>query len=115
MLDKLKSFLETPEGIESVKNFFDKINRKDIRHKKYYKLINQEYIDKVYHKYCNKPYHSRFGNLLWNIYDYAKEEGIEATDEEYEKYGSCFTSGMYKVYGRFIERMDGQGSEINVF
>ncbi len=116
-LEEILEYMKTPEGEKEFSERYDKYHakydRRNERHKKYHKLINDEYMDKVYKKY-QTDYKKRFYRLLFNIYEYAESLNVEANEKEIEEYSSYFTSGMFIVDNRVIERMSGQGTEIAI-
>lgn len=88
------------------------------------KILDKKFIDPVIKKiiqkydsdeYVNKEYKKGFiprEGLFWFLYNFTKKYGDKATDEEFEKHSSMFTSEIYFLHNWIIERIDGQGSSI---
>lgn len=132
MFQKLKDYLDTEEGKESLKRFFENIRIEEERlnsqlerfHLKFgdkskffdvvQKIIekynSEKYRNREYYKVCCQPRES----LYFFLYEYAKKYGREVTDDEYGKYGNIFTAGLYYVNGFFFNLMQGQGSVVKV-
>lgn len=135
VLEKMKAFMDSDEGKEFNKNYFQKqedqykmlqsqLDRFNIK-LGYYdeeRKLNFEYIlNKLIEKYDSNKYYYRWMNrgieppcdLYWFLFEYAKKYGKKPTRKE-RKYINMFTSECYIVYGYFIQRMDGQGSVIRI-
>lgn len=129
MLEQLKLLLSTPEGMQSAIDFFGKCNKDDeildqqlIRfHDKLnlgldFNLIVGSIITKHKSDIYKNRYHKRSQeppeSLFWFLFEYAKKYGRGCDDDEYEKYGNMFVSGMYFINDFYIMCMNGQGSII---
>lgn len=128
-IEKVKEWLNSPEGEESIKRFSEKMKAEEERKQRYIKYIHYNYknrldeiIQKLVDKYDSNEYINREYSLgyqpretlLWVIFTYVKECGTEFTDEEYQKYGCMFTGEMYYLGDWTFEVMHGQGSVLNV-
>lgn len=97
---QLERFHVKYNDVESFTNIVEKINTKYDSDSYYYRYMNRG---------CEPPY-----ELYWFLFKYASKYGREASDLEYTKYGNDFTTVIYYVCGYFFNRMDGQGSVIEV-
>lgn len=131
MLQRLIDHLNTEEGKKSVDDYFDRIIQQekiedsqiDRFHIKYNTPEKFSYIvEKILKKYRSKEYVNReYGlgrmpneELLFFLYNYAKKYGREATDEEFETHGNCFTADLYIIHDYCFNIMNGQGTIIKV-
>ena len=96
-LDRLHTYIKDDEHFETI---IQKIQNK---------YESNEYVNKYYSR-CFIPSNP----LYFFLYHYAEKYGKEATVKEYKAFGNVFTSGLYKCRGYFFNRMDGQGSVIQI-
>ncbi len=129
-LEALKDFLNSPEGEESMKRFFEKLKVDEERKERYIQYIHDNYrdrldevIQKLLDKYDSSEYISREHNLgyepretlLWVMSTYANKYGTEFTEEEFNKYCGMFTGSMYYLDNWVFEIIHGQGSALLVY
>lgn len=75
-------------------------------------------VDRIIMKYQSDEYRDKWYNLrkeppeelYWFLFQYAMRYGRECNEDEWRKYGTEFTSGMFYIHGYYISRLDGQGS-----
>ena len=129
-LQKLRDFLNSPEGEESIKRFRAKLKADEERKERYIQYIHDNYsdrldeiIEKLLDKYNSDDYvnrEHRIGyqpreKLLWVMSTYADKYGTEFTKEEYNKYCGMFTGSMYYLGDWVFEIIFGQGSALLVY
>jgi hypothetical protein len=127
ILEKLQKLLYSEEGKKSVTEYFDKINqRKDIENKQLERLdkINDfsNFVEKTISKYGDDKYRDRWYNrnitppedLFWFLFKYSEKYGRTCDEKEWELYGNMFSSALYFCKGYYFNRMDGQGSMIDI-
>lgn len=126
-LKKLDEFLNSEEGKKSLTDYVNKLNRKDARinnqlerfHDKY---NFSEFVNKVITKYDGDAYKDRWYNrsieppedLYWFLFSYVRRYGRECTVDEWETHANMFTSELYYHDGYYFNKMDGQGSVIQI-
>ena len=129
MLEDLKKLLSTEEGQKQADLYWGKVRKrreiKESQLEKSYKYNDRfsEIVDKIILKYDSDKYVNFWYKkgimppepLKFFIYEYSEKYGRECTVEECQKYGNCFTSGIYFINGYYVSRMDGQGSVIEIF
>ncbi len=128
-LDKMKNFLDSEEGQKSLKEWAEKDARIDAIHNSQlerfkYKFGNKlsEFIVKVEQKYNSNKYRDSWykrgieppESLYFFLCDYAEKYGRQANAKEWEKYGNTFTSELYYIDGFFFNKMNGQGTIVQV-
>lgn len=126
MFDKLNKHLESPEGKESVKAFFAKMDTQKLRLKNHIESFHAIYhnrIDEVmerlmrkYDSYKYREKERRLGyeareDLFWFMLAYAEKYGSECKDEQY---WNTFTGSAYYIGSYVIQVMHGQGSVIRI-
>lgn len=127
-LKKLQEFLESEEGQKRIADFANKLEREEeivTRQLERFKdrLGNfEQFTEKVIEKYSSDKYrHSWYSrgieppeDLFWFLFQYAEKYGRECNEEEWNQYGNMFTSALFFCNGYYFNRMDGQGSVIQV-
>jgi hypothetical protein len=126
-LKKIKDWFESEEAEKTFNDYIDKISIKDniIRRQleKLHKSGNfVQFTEKVVAKYNSNIYRDKWYNrgveppeyLLWFLFYYAKEYGRECNEDEWDKYSNMFSSNLFFCDGYYFNRMDGQGSMIEV-
>jgi hypothetical protein len=135
-LSKLSAYLESDEGKESARKYFEDIRNKELMGKSQLKRFHGKvgkdkeklvaFIEKVIAKYESKEYGDRelyvYGRepmteLYWFLLSYGMKHGIKVTKrnaKQYEKYLNMFTSEACELAGYIFQRMDGQGSVVRV-
>lgn len=126
MIDKLKAFLDSPEGQISTKEWGDKIvaeNKRLADRIERFHHQHKDHIDEVMErlitKYNSKEYVNReYGlgyeprePLFWFMLEYAKKHGVVCVDE---KYFNDFTGEAHYLGSYVIQVMHGQGSVIRI-
>ena len=129
-LDSLRDWLDSEEGQQSIIEFGEKLKKKKERQERYNQYIYDnfrdnldELIQKIYNKYSSEKYRDReygLGRepmevLFWTLLEYAKEYGVEFTEQEYEDYSCMFTGEMYYLGDWVFEVLHGQGSCVEVY
>lgn len=129
MLESLKKILESDEGKEETRKYFEHIYQKDaikiLQLERAYKIINhrfEEVVEKVLLKYYSDKYRDHWykrgyeppERLLYFLFDYAKKYGRELTSDEEKLHSNTFTSGIYTVNNYVFNLMLGQGSAMVV-
>lgn len=127
LLNNLKNFLETEEGKKEFEEYFHNVERKNKVRELQLERLHQsgkfkEFTEKVIAKYSTHEYVNRWYDrgiepeeaLYWFLFYYAKKYGTEATNNEYDLYGNMFTSELYHCEGYWFNKMDGQGSVIQI-
>jgi len=126
-IDKKKQYFENEEG----QNQFEKFNReqeiKEYQLNKFHlkfgnKIKFTTFLKKVIKKYNSDLYKNRWykrniqppEDLFWFLFYYAEKYGAECNEKEYKKYGNMFTSSLFRIYNYIFNRMDGQGSVIQI-
>lgn len=127
--DKLSSFLDSPEGEEFTRKYFEKIAKGELilqsqleRFHKNYANRFEEIILKLKNKYNSKEYvlkwHNRGyeppENLYYFLFSYAKKYGREPTEDEATLHGNMFTGDMAVVHGYIFNMMYGQGTALHI-
>lgn len=126
-LKKLSEFFNSEEGKKSVTDFAQKIKREaDIKTNQLERFNRRgnfvDFVEKVIVKYDSDKYRDGWYNrgieppedLLWFLFYYAEKYGRECSIEEWDLYGTPFTSNLFFCNGYYFNRMDGQGSYIKV-
>lgn len=118
---------------ERANNFFkrlsDKKKIKDSQLKRFHqKVLNNkidfdEFVIRVCQKYDSDDYYFRWMRkmkkmpqemLYFFLFDFASVYGRDLTNEEYKKFANDFESGIY-IYGNYVfQKMNGQGTCINI-
>jgi hypothetical protein len=126
MLQKMKDFLETDEGKESIRQWGLKMEREDAHQKRWIEKFKQRCegdldgcIEKLMDKYYSDEYRDREydmsieprESLLWLALEYAHEYCKPCDDE---KYLNDFTGGAYYIGSYVIQVMYGQGSVLRI-
>ena len=132
IVDKLKEYLESPEGQAKIQLLAQKIAFKvDLIEKHIEWFLNKPLaerialVKKVIEKYASDVYQDRWfrrgieqpNDLFWEYFEYAQKKGEDVYDLYCKKYHRAFvfTTALYKTEEGFIvERLDGQGSSIMV-
>lgn len=125
-LEKALSFLNSPEGKETIKRYVEKIKAEDQRladrierfHKIYKDRID-EVMQHLINKYESNQYRDKeykLGyepreTLYWFMFAYAKTYGKPCDDE---RYFNTFTGDAYYLGSYVIQIMHGQGSVIAI-
>lgn len=125
--EKLKSWYNSEEGQKAHARFIEKLEKeKEIETKqleRFNRLGNfSEFTEKVIAKYSSDKYRDYWYNrgieppedLLWFLFQYAEKYGRECNEEEWVKHANMFTSALYFCNGYYFNRMDGQGTIIQV-
>lgn len=123
MLEKMKEFLESDEGKESIRQWGLKMQREEEHTKRWVEKFKQkcegdldgtinkllkkynsdEYVNREYHKCKCEPREP----LLWLVWEYAITHCKPCKDE---KYFNDFTGGAYYIGSYVVQIMHGQGS-----
>lgn len=123
MLEKMKAYLESDEGKESMRQFGLKLEREAAHTQRWIEKFKQRFesnldgvIDKLLTKYNSDKYRDREyykckceprEPLLWLVWEYAIEHCKPCEDN---KYFNTFTGGAYYVGSYVVQIMHGQGS-----
>jgi len=123
----LIKFLDSEEGKKSMEQFcLNIVKTEEVLNnqlERFHKNNNfKEFIEKVIIKYDSDNYKDRWyykgiqppEDLYWFLYEYAVKYGRECKKKEWKKYSNNFTSELYYINGYYFNRMDGQGSIIQV-
>jgi hypothetical protein len=126
-LEKIKNWLDSEEGRKRVDDYFDKIYKKNEIQDSQFKRFNQfgnfeEVVEKVIKKYNSDKYRDRWysrsieppESLFWFLFRYAEKYGRECNKKEWRQYGNMFSSALFFCNGYYFNRMDGQGSVVQV-
>jgi hypothetical protein len=129
LVEKLKEFLDTPEGQESIERFVEEQLLRDLHRQRWRDrtwerikdnidasighLLNWYGSDKYRDREYKKGYEPREA-LLWVLLSVAETRGEECTEEEIEMYANMFTGEIYKLGSYVIQVMHGQGSVIRI-
>lgn len=129
LVEKLKEFLDTPEGQESIERFVEEQLLRDLHRQRWRDrtwerikdnidasiehLLNWYGSDKYRDREYKKGYEPREA-LLWVLLSVAETHGKECTEEEIEMYANMFTGEIYKLGSYVIQVMHGQGSVIGI-
>jgi hypothetical protein len=129
MFDKLKAFLDSPEGQKSLDDFANKLKReaehKDRWVERMWDRIKDDIDGSIEHllkwyesdKYRDREYKMGFEpreDLLWLLLDIAEKYGQECTQEQVNTYANMFTGDIYVLGSYIIQVMHGQGSVIRI-
>ena len=129
MLESLKKILESDEGKEETKRYFEKFHQKAAieasQLERAYKIINhrfEEVVEKLLAKYYSDEYRDHWYNrgyeppehLLYFLFYYSKKYGRELTREEEKLHSNDFTSEIYTVNNYVFNLIQGQGSAMVV-
>ena len=129
MLDKLKAFLNSPEGQKSLEEFANKLTRErelaDTWVERMWSRIKDDIDGSIEHllnwyesdKYRDREYKMGFEpreTLLWVLLEIAEKYGRECTQEEIDVYANMFTGDMFVLGSYIIQVMNGQGSVIRI-
>lgn len=130
--EKLKEYLDSPEGKASLESFSKQMAFEDDLVSKHIEWFLKKPLDerialvkKVIDKYASDAYKDKWiergieppNDLFYEYFEYAQKKGEDVYDFYYKKYHRAFvfTSEIYKTEEGFIvERLDGQGSFISV-
>jgi hypothetical protein len=128
MFEELKAILDTEEGMEKSKRWFDKINNEKAiynsqleRAFKRYGLNISSVVEKIINKYESDKYRDFWWNkgfeppesLYFFLYDYAAKYGSlvdENSPIEQQNCGNEFSSDLYYLDNFVFNKMYGQGS-----
>ena len=112
---------------KNIADFADKLNREEeIKTNQLERLYKSgkflELIQKVIEKYNSDKYIDSWykrgieppKSLFWFLLEYAEKYGRECEEQEWKQYGNMFTSSLFFIDGYYFNRMDGQGSVIQV-
>ena len=129
LVTEMQKFFDSEEGKAKIQIWADEIIQKksitDSQLCRYYLKYGDnltDIINKIKIKYESDTYVNKWMGkgieppepLYWQLFEYAKKYGTEATINEYEEFGNTFTSEMYNIGNFYISRMDGQGSIIKI-
>lgn len=124
-------WLESEEGQKSLEEFAAQLQKEqellDYQLHHFHKDYSADFdniLEKVAKKYNSDDYQNRWYkrgieppyDLYWFLFYYAERYGDECVPEGkyWQEYGNMFTSAMYQVNGYIFQRMDGQGSIIQI-
>lgn len=125
-LDELRKFLDSPEGLESMKKFADELDRQHKHQDRWVEKLKSRYgnnIDEILEKLMNKYYSDEYRDreykigfeprepLLWLVWEYAAKYCEECNEE---KYFNTFTGAAYYIGSYVIQIMYGQGSVLRI-
>ena len=129
MLENLTRILESEEGKEQTRKYFERFNQKAAieasQIERAYTKINhrfEEVVEKLLAKYYSDEYRDHWYNrgyepperLLYFLFYYAKKYGRELTQDEENLHSNTFTSEIYIVNNYVFNLMQGQGSAMVV-
>lgn len=129
LAEKLKEFLDSPEGQESIERFAENLRLEDLHKQRWRdRMWNRikddidasiEHLLKWYESdvYRDREYKKGYEpreNLLWVLLTVAEEYGKDCDDDTYETYSNMFTGDMYILGSYGIQVMHGQGSVIRI-
>lgn len=124
MLEKLKAFMDSPEGKKSMDDYVQKLIEEDRRRDRNVERFKarcendldgalEKLMDKYYsEKYVQKEHKCGYEpreKLLWLAYEYATKYCEPCEDE---KYFNSFTADAYYIGSYVIQLMIGQGSAL---
>lgn len=132
MLEALQKAFENPEVMERINKGIEKRNKIRIIENSHLERFHQkilnneidfdEFVIRVCQKYNSDDYYFRWINrrimpqemLYFFLFDFASVYGRELSNEEYERFANDFESGIY-IYGNYVfQKMNGQGTCINI-
>lgn len=132
MLDynKLSNYIDNISE-KQIEQWFAKFDRKyqieQIQLNRFHKIYSEteqfhKVVTKIQHKYNSEDYINRWlsryiepeESLYWFLFKYATEYGRECTNEEYDLYANEFTSKIYFVNGYYFQKINGQGSSVQI-
>jgi len=130
-IDKMRAFMESEEGKESIDRYAEKLQRgRDHRNRWIEKMKSwlgddiDSGVERLLAWYGSDKYRDReykMGyqpreELLWVLFNYSVFYGEEIQEDSdlYETYGNFFTWGMFKIGSYVIQVMNGQGSVIAI-
>lgn len=129
MFDKLKLFLDSPEGQKSLDDFAN-ILKREAEHKdrwveRVWDRIKDDIDGSIEHllkwyesdRYRDREYKMGLEpreDLLWLLLDIAEKYGQECSKEQIDAYANMFTGDMYVLGSYVIQVMHGQGSVIRI-
>ena len=123
-LEKLKNFLDSPEGKKSLEEFAKKLARDNAHTNRWiekFKLRCESNIDESLEKLFDKYYSDKYvqreykigyeprERLLWLVWEYATKYCKPCEDK---KYFNMFTGEAYYIGSYVIQIMYGQGSAL---
>ena len=130
-IDKMRAFMESEEGKESIDRYVEKLQKEREHRNRWMEKMKSYLGDDIdsgverlldwykSDKYRNREY--KMGRqpteeLLWVLFNYSVIYGeeIQENSEIYETYGNSFTGGMFKIGSYVIQVMHGQGSVIAI-
>lgn len=131
MNTSLKDFLESDEGKKSIEEYSKKMvlnhKIKNSQLDRFHCKIKSSddfsvFVEKVCDKYDSNKYRNFWYSkgieppepLKFFLMEYAEKYGEDCTEEEFEKYGSIFTGGLFKVHGYYFNLIVGQGSFVHI-
>lgn len=132
MLKRLKEHLESEEGLESLRLYFEKINKiREMEESQVDRFVSRypnsidEIVQKVLDKYDTDEYVNKWYSLgfeppeplLFFLYSVAEKYGEEVTENSPESWKECanmFTGGLYHYKGWVFNKMYGQGCVVKV-
>jgi hypothetical protein len=121
-IDKIKEFMESEEGKESINRYAKKLQRKEEHMNRWVQKFKtrcesdlDRSIEKLIEKYNSDEYRDREykkgfqprEKLLWIVWNYAKRYCKRCNENTY---ANQFTGEMYYVGSYIIQIMHGQGS-----
>ena len=129
LAEKLKEFLDSPEGQESIERFVEEMEHRDSHRQRWrdrmWNRIKENIDVSIEHllnwyesdKYRDREYKMRYEpreRLLWVLLTVAEEYGKDCDEDTYETYSNMFTGDMYILGSYVIQVMHGQGSVIRI-
>jgi hypothetical protein len=125
--DRLREFLHSEEGKQSILDYFGGLNKKQSIMKSQVERLHNSgkfelLLEKSIEKYNSDVYIKRWRSrsieppedLYWFLFNYAKTYGRECNEEEWHQYGNMFSSELFFCNGYIFNQMDGQGSVIKI-
>jgi hypothetical protein len=126
-LQKIRDWFDSEEGKKSIADYAEKINKvekvKNKQLERFNRIGNFEvFIEKVIAKYRSDTYRKRWykrgieppEDLFWFLFNYAEKCGRECNAEEWKQFGNMFSSALFFYNGYYFNKMDGQGSVIQI-
>jgi len=129
MLERLKSFLDSPEGIAAVERMTEKMRVEDARKQKAFEYIeslsNKELKSKLMREiakhddaYENKCYARGYmphpSNLMYFVFD-AAQIGGKPYKKILDDFDEAFGGGTIKYRGYYFNWIFGQGTVLRIF
>lgn len=126
-IQNINDWFDSEEGQKAVADFANqRIKEKEIKNRQLERINNlhnfEQFTEKVIEKYNSDKYRDRYYNrgieppkfLFWVLFNYAQKYGRKCNKNEWKQYGNLFSSDLFFCNGFYFNRMDGQGSIIQI-